>query len=302
MVETILSIADSILFFCICLSGIYFFVFALATMLKRTEKYPKAKKKHRYALLLPTGASLPALDYPEELYDIHFYGKLHETVQALDDTKYDVAVVLGENPQVSPSILQEINDAYDAGTTTIQLHHVIEKRSTRTLRRQAINEEINHAVFKQGHTLLGLSSAMDGMDMAIELKWLQKNMKSARSNLERRLSRQQIFTDYLARTVVSSPNARTRTHIISGKKVISDFPEAILQGNWEYADKLLQRLLPSWKTLLITTSVLAITMSCYNGALSIKWWIALFCLLFTVSLAIPDYLVETKKKRKLKKD
>lgn len=302
MVETILSITDSILFFCISLSGIYFFIFASATTFKQTEKYPKAKKKHRYALLLPTGTSIPMLDYPEELYDIHFYGQLHETVQSLDDTKYDMAVVLGKDAQVSSSMLQEINDAYDAGTTAMQLHHVIENRSTRKLRLQAINEEVNHSVFKQGHTLLGLSSAMDGVDMAIELKWLQKNLKSAKSNLERRLLRQQVFTDYLVRTIVSSPNARMRTHEISGKKVLSNLPEALLHGNWEYTDKLFQHFLPSWKALLISTGTLAIAMSCYNGELSIKWWVLLFCLLLTVSFAIPDYLVETKKKRKLKKD
>ena len=302
MVETILSIADSILFLCISLSGIYYFIFASATTFRKTEKYPKAKQKHRYALLLPTGTSIPVLNYPEELYDIHFYEQLHETVQALDDTKYDMAVILGRDSQISATLLQEINNAYDAGTRAIQLHHVIENRSTRKLRRQAINEEINHAVFKQGHTLLGLSSAMDGMDIAVELKWLQKNLKSTKSNLERRLMRQQVFTDYLVDSVVSSPTARTRTHEIRGKKVLSDLPEALLQGNWEYADKLLRRLLPSWKALLITTSTLAIAMSCYNGGLSIKWWVLLFCLLLTVSLAIPDYLVETKKKRKSKKD
>lgn len=302
MTELILSIADGILFVCISLSGAYFFVFALATMLKRTERHPKAETKHRYALLLPRGTQPPMLDYPEEYYDIHFYDTLHETVQTLDNTQYDVAVVLGEGSHVSPSMLQEVNNAYDAGITAMQLHHIIEQRSTRKLRRQAVDEEINHAIFKQGHTLFGLSSGMDGTDMAMELKWLQKNLKSSKSNLERRLLKQGVFIDYLIHTPVCSPAPRTRTHVVSGKKIVSDLPEALLTGRWEYADKLLQRLLPSWKTLLIATSILSVGMSCYSGALSVKWWILLFGLLFTVCLAIPDYLVETTKKRKSKKE
>lgn len=302
MTETLLSITDTLLFLCIGLSGAYLFVFALASMCKRAERYPKAKTKYRYALLLPTGAQPPVLDYPEESYDIHFYDTLHETVQALDSSLYDVAVVLGEDARVSPSMLQEVNNAYDAGITALQLHHVIEQRSTRKLCWQAVCEEINHAIFKQGHTLLGLSSGMDGIDMALELKWLQKNLKSPKSNLERRLLRQGIFIDYLAHTPVCSPAPRIRTHTISYKKVFTNLPEALFTGQWEYADKLFQRLLPSWKALLIATGILTVGISCYNGAMSVKWWVLLFGLLFTVCLAIPDYLVEPKKKRKSKKD
>lgn len=298
MTEQILSVADSILFLCISLSGIYLFVFALPTIFKRTEKYPRAKKKHRYALLLPTDTTLPALDYPEELYDVCFYEKLHETVQSLDSTKYDMALVLGKSPSVSPTMLQEVNNAYDAGIVAMQLHHIIEKRSTRKLRLQAISEEINHAIFKQGHTQLGLSSAMDGMNIAIELEWLQKNLKSPKSNLQRRLLRQHIFIEYLEKTIVSSPNPEMPTHVISSKKVLSDFPEALLSGNWDYADKLFQRLLPSWKTLLVAAGILSVATTCVAGALSVKWWILFFCLLLTICFAIPDYLIESKKKRK----
>lgn len=303
MAATLLSLADTLLFLCISLSGIYLFVFALASMRKRVDSYPKAKSKHRFALLLPADAPTPALDYPTELYDIHPYVNLHEAVPTLDDTKYDVAVVLGESSRVSPSLLQEVNNAYDAGITAMQLHHIIEPRHTPKLRRQAVGEETNHAIFKQGHTRIGLSSAMDGTDMAMELTWLQKNLKSPRSNLERRLLRQRIFIEYLEQAIVYSTAPRTRTHEIAGGKVLSDFPEALFTGNWDYADKLFQRLLPSWKVLLSTVGILSVATTCYNGgAFSIKWWILLFCLLFTVCLAIPDYLVETKKKRKSKKD
>lgn len=302
MTENLLSLADTLLFLCISLSGIYLFVFALTSMCKRAERYPKAKSKHRFALLLPPSTPTPTFDYPEELYDIYPYENLHKSVQALDETKYDIAIVLGESAHVSPALLQEVNNAYDAGITAMQLHHIIEPRHTRKLRLQAVSEETNHAIFKQGHTRVGLSSAMDGTDMAMELKWLQKNLKSPKSNLERRLLRQRIFVEYLEQAIVYSPTPRARTHEIAGGKVLSDFPEALFTGNWDYADKLFQRLLPSWKVLLITTGILSAVTTCYNGAFSVKWWILLFCLLFTVCLAIPDYLVETKKKRKSKKD
>lgn len=297
MTDTLLFLVDSVLFFGISLSGIYLFIFALASMFKRTDSYPKAEKKHRFIILIPTGITLPAQNYPEELYDVLPYDKLPETVQALDSTRYDMAIILGEASQISTRLLQEVNDAYSVGITALQLHHIIEDRSTRKLRRQALSEEINHAIFKKGHTRLGLSSAWDGTDVAVELKWLQKNLKSSKSNLERRLLRQRIFIEYLEQTSVGSPAVRTQLQPISRKKVFSDLPEAILTGNWDYADKLFQRLLPSWKTLLVVTSILSIAITWYDWSLSLKWWGGLFCLLLTICFAIPDYLVEKKKKR-----
>lgn len=300
MTDTLLYIVDSVLYFGITLSGIYLFVFALASMLKRADRYPKAKEKHRFIVLLPTGTTLRAQEYPKELYDVLPYDKLPEAVQGLDGSRYDVAVILGETTTPSPRLLQEVNKAYDAGTIAMQLHHTIEERSTRKLRRQALCEEINHSLFKQGHTGVGLSSALDGMDIAVELSWLQKNLKSAKSNLERRLLRQNIFIDYLEHASVGSPAPRMRTHTLSRSKALSDLPEAVLGGHWDYANKLFQRLIPSWKTLLILTPLLAVATTCYDSSLSPKWWGGVFCLLLTLCFAIPDYLVEKKKKCKFK--
>lgn len=300
MTDTLLHILDSVLFFGISLSGIYLFVFAFASMLKRADRYPKAKMLHRFIVLLPTGTTFSAQEYPEDLYDALPYDRLPEAVQGVDGDRYDVAVILGEATTVSSRLLHEVNKAYAAGTVAMQLHHNIEGRTTRKLRRQALCEEISHSLFKQGHTRVGLSSALDGVDIAVELSWLQKNLKSAKSNLERRLLRQNIFIDYLEHVSVSSPAPRIRTHTLSRSKALSDLPEAVLGGHWDYTDKLFQRLIPSWKTLLTLTLLLAVATTCYDSSLSLKWWGGVFCLLLTLCFAIPDYLVEKKKKCKFK--
>lgn len=299
MTATLLLIADSILFFFLSLVGIYLLIFALASMCKRTNRYPKSEKKHRFALLIPTGTPFPPQEYPNELYDTHPYENLPETVQALEGSKYDVAVILGEATQVPLNLLQRVNNAYNAGATAMQFHHIIENRRTKKRHLQAIREEIDHSLFKLGHTQLGLASALDGMDMALDMKWLQKNLKSKKSNLERRLLRQHIFIEYFDYIEIGSPAARQRTHRISRKKILSDLPEALLTAHWDYADKLFQRLVPSWSMLLTVTAALAIVTTCYNWTLSLKWWGGLFCLLLTICFAIPDYLVEKKKKKKL---
>ena len=48
----------------------------------------------------------------------------------------------------------------------------------------------------------------------------------------------------------------------------------------------------------IFVSIWTSLITVYNWTLSFGWWIALFGLLITYSLAIPDYLVEDKKKKK----
>ncbi|MEG1564011.1 MAG: hypothetical protein RR365_09840 [Bacteroides sp.] len=300
MIENLFSFGDSLLFFCSFLSVVYLFVFAVASMCSRTNRYPEAKNQHRYVLLAPFGTTLSAQQYPEELYRIQCYDNLSEAIQTLDETKHDMVIVLGEGSRISPFLLQEVNNAYDAGITALQLHSVIDPITTRQFHLQAINEEISNAVFQQGHTQLGLSSAFIGMDIALDLKWIKKNLKSEKSNLERKLLRQNIFIDYLNEPPVYSPIAHPSTHTIKRRKALYDLPEAFFSGHWDYVGKLVQQLIPSWTVLLPIIALVAVVATYYEGLLSVKWWILLFGLLFTLSLAIPDYLVTEKKKKKFK--
>ncbi|MEG0038716.1 MAG: hypothetical protein RR711_06030 [Bacteroides sp.] len=297
MAANFLSIGDTVLFLIILLPCIYLFVFAWAAA-RKENKYPKTAHKHRYAILIPIGTDICEQEYPQELYDLYHYETLSETVHALDPEKYEMAVILGQGSSVPPFLLSSINEVYDAEITAIQLHHIIEPRSTRKLRYQAITEEVNQTIFRHGHIQMGLSSGCSSMDMAVELRWLQENLKSPKSNLAHKLLQQNIFIEYLSQVSVSSPTAHTLSHTVSRRKALSTALEAAIIGQWSYADKLFQRLIPSWKTLLIIIAVLAVATTSYNLFAAVKWWMLLLWLLFTISLAIPDYLIEDKKKRR----
>lgn len=296
MADTLFHIADDFLFFCIALSAIYLFIFALAALFRHSEKYPTAEKKHRFALLVPPQTSVGNLKYPEGLYTIYIYNDLFQAVKELDENQYDITVILGIATHVSPLLLQDINDAYNAGATAMQLHPVIEHRPTLKIRRQAIHEEIRNSIFRQGHVQTGLSSAFEKADIALDSKWLKQNLKSPKSNLESRLLRQNIFIEYLSYAHIYSDSPRPRPYSMSKWKAISKLPATLMEGNWDYADKLFRQLIPSWKMLLAICSIWCLIATFYNWTLSVRWWILLFALLFTVCLAIPDYLVEKKKK------
>lgn len=301
MIDNILQTTDDVLFLYLALSCLYLFVFAYKTLAKHTDRYPKAKKKHCYAILIPENSSCCEQEYPKDLYSIIPYNNLSQIIQELDDTLYEAVIILEQQSRVSANLLKEINEIYDAGIKAIQLHHVIADRSTRKLRRQALYEEIDQSIFKEGHVRFGLTSALDKVNMAVDLKWLKKNLKTPKSNLERKLIKQHVYTEYLEYVHVESNNAVPHFRQVSRKKAISELLEVIQSHNWDYTDKLLQRFMPSWKIQLLLITTLTILIPFYDWTIAIKWWILLFCILLSLSMAIPDYLVENKKKSKKEK-
>ena len=208
--DTFIQTTDFILFLCFSLMTVYLGVLAIAASLRNDAPYPEAGKRHRFAILVPPGStSLPLPHYPEELYQVFTYEDLTEAIAALNENDFDGVVVLGETTRIEPAFLEEINSVFDAGIQAIQLRHITEKRSTRKQYFQALNEEITQALFGTGATRLGVSSALYGADMVLDLKWLKKNQKSRKSNLERRLVRQGIFVEYLEKVKVYSSDIRT---------------------------------------------------------------------------------------------
>ena len=133
MIAPLFHIANDFFFFCIILSG----------------KYPATEKKYRFALLVPLQTHIEDLKYPKELYTVITYNDPVLAVRELDENQYDIAVILGETTHVSPLLLQDINDAYDAGVMAMQLHHIIEHRPTGKIRRKAIREEIRNSIYRQ---------------------------------------------------------------------------------------------------------------------------------------------------------
>ncbi|WP_455593371.1 glycosyltransferase family 2 protein [Bacteroides sp.] len=296
--DAVIQAIEPVLYLCFCLTTIYLIVFAIAALFKRTDIYPPARKKLRYVVLLPENSELTPQQYPEALYSIIHYSNLYDAIKALDDTQYDMAVILGETSHAPSDLLDEINNAHEAGATAIQLHHIITPRNSRKLRRKATCEEIRNSFFKQGQIRFGLSSALDGTDMAFEIPWLKKNQRNPDSNLEKRLARQNIYVEYLEYCHIESNSPRTPRYHVKRARALAAIPEAITTANWDYLNKTIQWLLPSWKTQLISITILATLMTAYKWVDSLKWWGLLFILIFTICLAIPDYLLEKSPKKK----
>lgn len=288
---------DDLVFFFTGGIFIYIFVLAVASHFKHID-YPKSQKKYNCAILIREGSPLLAT-YKEEPYELFAYNDLHQGIIGLDKERYDLVLILSETAcKLSPQLMEKIYDAYDAGVRAIQLHTIVENRKGFPNRFRILCDEIKNSLYRAGNTHFGLSSGLLGTNMAIDLEWLQKNMKSSKTNIERKLLRQNIYIDYLPDTVVycqSTPTCPYRQRI---RKMLANLLPSLLDGNWNFFNRIIQQLIPSLLKLCIFVGIWTALITIYDWAASLGWWVVLLGILIAYSLAIPDYLVEDKKKKK----
>lgn len=297
MINTLISI-DSFLFLCLVAILIYLYVFAIASHFRQNARYPQAEKLHKYAILLPENTEFTPQDYPSELYEVISYKDLFQAVESLKESDSEIVVILEETSRVRPTLLAKLNNICDAGIKAVQLHRVLADRQTFRRRLQAVREEIYNHLYKQGSTQLGLSSALDRTNIAIDREWLLQNLKTGKSNLERKLLRQEIYIDYLKQSPVESRIPKVQSYPVSLKKVLPRLLPMLTIGNWSYFHRIVQWTLPSPFKLCIFTAVWTLFTTGYDWTLSLKWWGMSFFLALALCLAIPDYLVEEKKKKR----
>lgn len=80
-----------------------------------------------------------------------------------------------------------------------------------------------------------------------------------------------------------------------------DLPGAVLSGNLDYIDKLVQWMMPPRILLLGLIPLLALLTTLVATAWCVKWWVALLLLLFALAFALPDELMDERLKRALRR-
>ena len=198
----------------LALATLYLFVFAFAGIFYRQPVLPVAKVIRKIAVLIPgykedeviVEVATDALkqEYPTDMYDVvviadSFRTETLETLRILPikvivvnfdkstkskalnkamehlPNEYDIAVVLDADNLMAPDFLTKINAAFDAGFIAIQGHRTAKNMNTSLAVLDAISEEINNHIFRKGHRVLGLSSAIIGSGMAFDYQFF-KNM------------------------------------------------------------------------------------------------------------------------------
>lgn len=206
---------------------------------------------------------------------------------------YDLAMVLDADNHLAPGVLQKINQAYQEGHLIIQAHRTAKNRENEMAQLDAISEELNNAIFRKGHQVLGLPSALIGSGMAMQHDLHKQAMasidaiggfdKELELNILRNTKLPKPQVHYLANALVYDEKVsntkvfrKQRTRWISsqikyGIKGSKDVLQQLLfKRNVAYFNKVLQFWLPPRLLLLGGLGLLSMV------SLFINWPIGLF--------------------------
>lgn len=222
---------------------------------------------------------------------------------------YEIAVILDADNQMAPDFLRQVHAAFGRGWRVVQGHRTAKNTNTSVAVLDAVSEEVNNHIFRQGHRAVGLSAALIGSGMAFEYGLLTTLMPEVQAvggfdkELEMRLLRQRVTIGYLDQAFVYDEKVqseavfeRQRTRWIAAqfrylRRNAGPGLRALLTGNLDYADKVWQTLLPP-RVILLGSLVLGVALS---ALLRDAFWFAftttqLLILLFTFYLSVPASL------------
>jgi len=214
MLSYILHILFYGLFIVLTVPVLYFFVMAIAGKLRKPVLFPRVAPRTRIAVLIPayqedaviveTCRSITSHDYPNDQYSVFVaahkllpetldalyklplqvieiagdYGSKALSLQALLNSMeagaFDLALILDADNILEPGGLMKLNEAFSAGNRAIQLHRVAKNSNTALSYLEAISEEVNNHLFRQGPRALKLSASTIGSGMAFPIAQLKR--------------------------------------------------------------------------------------------------------------------------------
>ena len=215
--QTFYLVIQLVVFALLALATLYIFIFGFAGLFYRQPAYKPHSLYRKIAVLIPgykeddviIEVAKEALmqDYPKARYDIVIIADSFqpETISSLMEmpikvlevkfdksTKsralnkameqlplgYDIAVVLDADNVMETDFLLKINAAFELNFAAVQGHRTAKNMNTSLAILDSISEEINNHIFRKGHRVLGLSSAIIGSGMAFRYDFFKEMMAS----------------------------------------------------------------------------------------------------------------------------
>tara|TARA_R110002072_G_scaffold97726_6_gene214854 strand:- start:3004 stop:4194 length:1191 start_codon:yes stop_codon:yes gene_type:complete len=194
---------------------------------------------------------------------------VNKALELSSDSKPDIAVILDSDNIMAPDFLEKMNQAYNQGLKVIQGHRTAKNQNTSFSLLDAINEEIGNSIFRKGHRVWGVSSALIGSGMAFDFQYFKSIMSDIEDVagedklVELKVLKERETIEYIEDALVYDEKVsnaqnfskqRTRwvgVQIYFFKNYFWDgFKELVSKGNIDYFDKVFQMFLIP-KVLLI---------------------------------------------------
>ena len=250
-------------------------------------------------LQMPVNIVVPDKEHCTKVYAIQ------QVMERYSPEEYDMVVIFNSDNRIVPSALDYFNNAYYSGCDAIQAHRMTENLTTSIAVLNATSEEINNNIFRKAHTRMGFSSALIGSAMAFDFTMFHEiapTLKGADLSkaMETALLQQNIYTEYLEEVVCYSKKEESangyeaqriswlRSQYSSTIFALRKLPITLLRGEWDYALKLFQWLMPSRFLLIALIGLCAVGITLLDWTLSFKWYILLGIIGITFLMALPD--------------
>ena len=337
------------------LSSLYVFIFALAGLFYKNRKQFKPKKTRKFAVLIPgykedavivsVAEQATKQNYPNEKYDVIVIAdsfsestleqlrKLPIRVEVVEfevskkskalnlcmkriGDDYDVAMILDADNVMKPDVLEKINMAFERGFTAVQGHRTAKNMNVSFAILDAMSEEINNHIFRKGHRVLGLSSALIGSGMALDYHLFKSTMATVDSvgedkEVELKIIRNNHKIEYIHDAIIYDEktsksdvfvNQRRRWIAAQLDYFKSNFFDGLVQlftkGNIDYFDKVIQMIMPPriilegilFLATFITALFLFLPFKDFNSFFvsGFYWWLGIFTLTSVgLALSIP---------------
>jgi cellulose synthase/poly-beta-1,6-N-acetylglucosamine synthase-like glycosyltransferase len=333
------------------LAILYIFIFSVAGLFYNQRISKLSVQKRRIAVLIPgfkedeviieVATESLMQSYPRDLFDVIIIAdsfqpqtviklnKLHLKVlevsfekstkskalnKALEQLpeRYDIAVVLDADNIMAFDFLEKINACFDENIIAVQGHRTAKNLNTNLAVLDAVSEEINNHIFRKGHRVLGLSSAIIGSGMAFNYQYFKDLMSNVNAiggfdkEIELKILKagykiEYVHDAYVYDEKVQKADAFTnqRKRWISAqlhyfrKDIGSSLFHLITKGNVDYFDKAIQFIQPPRILLLgaIIISTIGFTLTNYlcdiHQKLNIIWFVLLIICILTFLFSIP---------------
>ncbi|MFT5250984.1 MAG: cellulose synthase/poly-beta-1,6-N-acetylglucosamine synthase-like glycosyltransferase, partial [bacterium] len=298
----ILNIIQIVLLILLGLATLYILIFSIASLFYKQQHYSDNGNIKRMAVLVPgykedeviIEVATLALEqeYPTALFDVVIIAdsfkertltslkklpiKLIEVsfdkstkskalnkAMATLDKDYDIAVVLDADNVMAPDFLAKINAAFENDFIAVQGHRTAKNTNNSWAILDAISEEINNNIFRKGHRVLGLSSAIIGSGMAFRYDYFKTLMSTvtAVSGFDKEIElkilkegRKIIYLDdalvYDEKIQKSDVFGNQRRRWLSAqlhyfrKDILCACKHLLIKGNVDYFDKAIQFIQP----------------------------------------------------------
>jgi cellulose synthase/poly-beta-1,6-N-acetylglucosamine synthase-like glycosyltransferase len=213
----------------------------------------------------------------EVSFDVSTKSKaLNKAMDQIGDN-YDVALILDADNLMAKDFISKVNQSFDNGYSVVQGHRTAKNLNTSFAILDAISEEINNHIFRKGHRVLGLSSALIGSGMAFDYKFFKATMSKVNAiggfdkELELKLLKENKKIEYIDDAFVfdekvqkSEVFANQRKRWLSAQFIyfaryfFSGLYQLIFKTNFDFFDKVYQMISPPRILLLGFTSIITV--------------------------------------------